>query len=287
MHPDDVRVGEGREQRVEIAEVRGRLQHPALAHFAAPALLPLEQLEHLVQVAVGGREVLCVEPAPVARHVAGGLGHVREEGVGEQRDLFFRFERVGRVDRLERRREGAHLPVALDAVGDARIGRRPVDVRTRRGLRDLPPVRAVAGAGRARAGAAAASSPIASCRRSRSAPRSVRARSRDAACATRARAGAARGCGGSRCGAPSRRRGSAAPRRARRAARAAARGTTRRRNRRGPCARAPRRSARSRRRGLRVRSSWPEGTPPRARRPGASRTDRESRGTPPTRSLPP
>ena len=128
---------------VEVAEVGRRLQHPAVRDLAALPLLPLQQLEHPVQVVVGRREVLGVDPGPVHRHVRAGLGDVREERVGEEDDLLLGLAGVHRVDREQVRHPLPRLLLTGHGLRDARVGDRPVVVELRRDLDDLPPVGAV------------------------------------------------------------------------------------------------------------------------------------------------
>ena len=124
--------------------MRGRLQHPALAVVAALPLRPLEELQHAVEVMVGRREVLGVDPGAVPGDVAARLRNVREERIGQEHDLLVRL--VGRrgVDRVQLRRERTHLGEARLRVGDARVRRVEARAGTRRGLTDLPAQGAVA-----------------------------------------------------------------------------------------------------------------------------------------------
>ena len=165
----DVGVGELGQQRVQVAEVRRRLQDERTQRLTAPPLLPLQQLQHPPQPPVGRGEVLRVDPRPVAGHVARGLGDVRQEGVGQEDDLLLGLVDVGGVDGEQLGGEGADLllpaPRRPGSAGRRRRGpspagapARPPPSRTRRRSGDRWP--APAGAG---------SCPSASCRRRRSA----------------------------------------------------------------------------------------------------------------------
>ena len=141
-----------------------RLEDERARRLAPLPLLPLEQLEHAPQPAVGGREVLGVEPGAVRRDVARRLGDVREEGVGQEDDLLLGLVHVGGVDREELGGEVAHLLLARLGVGDPRVGLRSgSQPGPRRRLADLPAVARREAAGRSPGPAGAASCPTASC----------------------------------------------------------------------------------------------------------------------------
>ena len=153
--------GNSSQQEIGEAEVVRRLQDPALGpvagalapprrraggapslrrHGGAPlrrrlagsvplrratgaTLLPLEKLEQLPQVAIGGALVVGVEPAAVRRHVRRGLGDGAHEGVLEEQDLLVR-PRARRADGSPRapaspRASPAPRPWRAD---DARVG---------------------------------------------------------------------------------------------------------------------------------------------------------------------
>jgi hypothetical protein len=134
---------EARPQVVEAAEVGGRLEHPSVGGLAALPLLPLQQLEHPVEVVIGRREVLGVDPGAVRRHVRAGLGDVGEERVGKEDDLLLGLTGVHRVDRVEVGRPLARELLAGLGLRDPRVGDGPVVAEPRRALDDLPAVRAV------------------------------------------------------------------------------------------------------------------------------------------------
>ena len=100
VHVDDVQVRKPGPHVVEIAEMGGRLQHPACGggDGAGLPLLPLQELQHSVQIPVGGSEVLGVDPRSVLRHMGAGFGHVGQERVGEEDDLLLGFPGVHRMD---------------------------------------------------------------------------------------------------------------------------------------------------------------------------------------------
>ena len=80
MHVHDVQIGELRAQQIQVAQVRRGLEHPALGvpvPLRQPlAFLPLQELQHAVQVVVGGAEVLLVQPGSVVGQVCPRLGDV-------------------------------------------------------------------------------------------------------------------------------------------------------------------------------------------------------------------
>ena len=96
-----------------------------------------------MQVFVGGREVLLVEPGPVRGQVRAGLGDVGQKRVGEEDDLLLGFARVHRVDGEQVRRQfaGFGLPRSLMAMR----GSTPAQLVSspRRDLDHLPAVGAV------------------------------------------------------------------------------------------------------------------------------------------------
>ena len=74
VHVDDMQVGELGAQHVEVAQVRRRLEHPPLGGLTAGSLpslgrptplLPLEELQHPMQIFIGRREVLIIDPGAV------------------------------------------------------------------------------------------------------------------------------------------------------------------------------------------------------------------------------
>ena len=106
--------------------------------------LPLQELQHPVQIGIRRREVLPVDPRPVSRHVRARLRHVRQERVGQEDDLLFGLARVHRVDGEQFRGQLARRRLALLADRDPRIlSGRPVVVELGGDLDHLPPVRAV------------------------------------------------------------------------------------------------------------------------------------------------
>ncbi len=124
--------------------MRGRLQHPSLGGAAGLPLLPLQELQHPVQVVVGRREVLPVDPGAVFGQVRTRLRHVGQERVGQEDDLLLGFARVHRMDREQLGSHLARRRLALLADDDARIlGVGPGVVELGRDLDDLPAVGAV------------------------------------------------------------------------------------------------------------------------------------------------
>ena len=102
VHVHDVQVPKLGLQFAEVAEVRRRLEHPAVLFQAPPSplltLLPLQELQHAVQIRVGGSEILRIEPGSVIRKVRAGFRDMRQERVGQKDDLLFGFARIHRMD---------------------------------------------------------------------------------------------------------------------------------------------------------------------------------------------
>ena len=117
-----MQIGELGAQGVQIAQVRRGFQHPTLGRSAAClAFLPLQELQHPVQIGICGREIPAVEPGPVARHIGSGLRNVGQERVGQEHDLFLGLAGVHRVDGEQLRRQVSGDRFALLADRDARI----------------------------------------------------------------------------------------------------------------------------------------------------------------------
>ena len=197
MHVDHVRVGEDGEERVEVAQVRRRLENPAVAVLPPLPLLPLEELEHPPQVLVGRREVLLVEPGSIGRHVTRRLGNVGEKRIRQEHDLLVGLVGVGRVDRRTARgRTRASVgrgPRRRRCADPARPTWFPAGAQARR-----PPTPGrSSGGGRGPAPAAAASFRNASCRPPR-ADASIRSSAISGCRVNQSTARRrARGCGGS------------------------------------------------------------------------------------------
>lgn len=89
VHLHEVQIRELRAQGVQVAQVCRRFEHPRFCELAALAFLPLQELQHPVQIGLGRGEVLVVDPGPVHRQMCAGLRNVRQERVGEEHDLLF------------------------------------------------------------------------------------------------------------------------------------------------------------------------------------------------------
>ena len=148
VHVDDVQVGKPGPQVIEIAEMGGRLQHPARGgrNRAGLPFLPLQELQHAVQIRVGGSEVLGVDPRSVLRHMGTGFGHVRQERVGEKDDLLLGFPGVHRMDGEQVRCQLTRDRLPPLTGRDPRVlgrGRRPLAVKLGCDLHHLPAVGAL------------------------------------------------------------------------------------------------------------------------------------------------
>ena len=182
-------------QHVQIAQVRRRFEHPALCglHAALP-LLPLQELQHPVQVGVGGREILCVEPGPVGGRCAPDSGTC-DRNASARKTISSSASRayIGWIANSSgaSSRDLASRASLIAMRGSAPAERRsPAWARPRR-----PPSRTrSASAGRRPAAAAAAWCRCASSRRRRSARRSARRGSPGAGGSTPGRAAASAGC---------------------------------------------------------------------------------------------
>ena len=125
---DHAGVREGFKENVPEAQVEGGLQDPTLRRPPGSFLLPLQELQHLLQVTVGGAQVLAREPGDIAWGVHERLGHPALEGVLAEHDLFIGSFGVPGVDRCQYRlvvQDPLHF---LLRCGDARIIVLPVFV---------------------------------------------------------------------------------------------------------------------------------------------------------------
>ena len=159
---DEGRVGERLEQGWELLEVLGRLEHPACA---APQ--PLEHLEDLAQVGVGGSLVARQVEVPPGRHGSGRLEEHRREVDRQQLNLLVRVldrhlvhaveVRQGCVQERERQRRALLAGVGRVRARAARARRAPA--------RGSPSRGATAGRGRRTSGCAGAWCPSGAARR--------------------------------------------------------------------------------------------------------------------------
>ena len=177
----DVGVGElGQQRRRGSRGAPGVLSTNGRERLAPLPLLPLEQLEHPAQPPVGRREVLGVDPRPVARarrRTPRGCATGRRRP-GRRSPPRPRGRRWGGWRTARRRRCGSapRAPRRRRCAGRRRRGPSRVGAPAR----PPPSRRRRRGGGRWPAPAGAASCPTASCRRPRSAPRSARRGSRGA-----------------------------------------------------------------------------------------------------------
>ena len=136
------RSGKRAAQVVEVAEVRGRLEHP-----------PLRRSRRAASSATGAagasgaggrtpaRSRRCRATRGTPATSRAGLGHVREERVGEEDDLLLGLQRVHRVDREQVRRvlpwSAPRGPAPARSAGPRAAGSQS---SARRDLLDLPAV---------------------------------------------------------------------------------------------------------------------------------------------------
>jgi hypothetical protein len=92
---------EAGEEVFQVPQMSRSFQDPSAAAFSALLLLPLKELEHAVEVVVGGLKILIVEPGSVVREIAGGLGDMGQKRIRKKYDLLFGLVGVGGVDGKE------------------------------------------------------------------------------------------------------------------------------------------------------------------------------------------
>ena len=109
-------VGISIEQRVQRGQVHGALQDPSVSHVSA-----LEVLEEVAMAVVGGRGILCVDPALIAGNVEHDVRLRAEQAMREDQQALLGKLRADFVNRRERRSHLVHLGKVLPRTLDASI----------------------------------------------------------------------------------------------------------------------------------------------------------------------